>query len=120
VAGNATSSYMALLAFVLTYLIATVLWNLPLWVAACYGLVSLACFISYAIDKAAAVRQRQRISERALLLLGLAGGWPGAILAQQWLRHKSSKLSFRRWFWCSVALNVALFVWLARLQAGFF
>jgi len=50
----------------------------------------------------------------------LAGGWPGAILAQQWLRHKSSKLAFRRWFWCSVALNMALLIWLARLQAGFF
>jgi len=120
VAGNGASSYMALLAFVLIYLIATVLWNLTVWVAAAYTIASLACFLVYAIDKAAAVRQRQRVPERALLLLGLAGGWPGAILAQQWLRHKSSKLAFRRWFWCSVALNMALFIWLARLQAGFF
>ena len=111
---------MALLAFVLIYLIVSELWNLTLWVAAFYAIASAVCFIVYAIDKAAAVKQRQRISERALLLLGLAGGWPGAILAQQWLRHKSSKLSFRRWFWCSVALNVALLVWLAQLQAGFF
>jgi len=117
---NGASSYMALLAFVLIYLIATALWNLTFRVTTFYGVASLACFIVYAIDKAAAVRQRQRIPERALLLLGLAGGWPGAILAQQWLRHKSSKLAFRRWFWCSVALNVALFVWLAQLQAGFF
>ncbi|WP_296002412.1 DUF1294 domain-containing protein [Rugamonas sp.] len=109
-----------MLAFALIYLIATVLWGLSAWVAAAYGVASVACFIVYALDKSAAVRQRQRTPERALLLLGLAGGWPGAILAQQWLRHKSAKRSFRRWFWCSVALNVVLLLCLAQLSARYF
>lgn len=42
-----------------------------------------------------------------LLVLGLAGGWPGAILGQQCFRHKTQKQPFRTRFFISVALNVA-------------
>ena len=76
------------------------------WLAALYGVASLICFIAYAVDKSAAVHRRQRISERALLLLGLACGWPGGWLAQRWLRHKSSKTSFLIRFWLCATLNV--------------
>ncbi|WP_343729396.1 DUF1294 domain-containing protein [Duganella sp.] len=78
-----------------------------LWLASFYGVASAACFIAYAIDKSAAQQQRRRISERTLLLLGLCCGWPGGLLAQQWLRHKSSKTSFLIPFWLTVLLNVA-------------
>jgi len=43
-------------------------------------------------------------------LLGLAGGWPGAIVAQQVLRHKSNKVSFRSAFWVTVMLNALVFL----------
>ncbi|MEC5161128.1 MULTISPECIES: DUF1294 domain-containing protein [unclassified Janthinobacterium] len=82
-------------------------WGLPYWVAATYLFASALCFIAYAVDKSAAKAKRRRTPERTLLLLGLACGWPGAVLAQQWLRHKSSKASFRWKFWGTVALNVA-------------
>lgn len=78
-----------------------------LWLASLYGVASLACFIAYAIDKSAAIRQRRRISERTLLLLGLCCGWPGGLLAQRTLRHKSSKTSFLIKFWLTVLLNLA-------------
>lgn len=68
------------------------------------------CFVVYAIDKSAAVAGRWRVSERTLILLGLAGGWLGAIVAQQLLRHKSGKASFRSAFWGSVLLNVLAFI----------
>jgi len=42
-------------------------------------------------------------------LLALAGGWPGALLAQQLLRHKSTKVEFRKVFWGTVIINVAGF-----------
>jgi uncharacterized membrane protein YsdA (DUF1294 family) len=45
-----------------------------------------------------------------LILLGMFGGWPGAILAQQLLRHKTAKLSFRAVFWVSILINVFVFV----------
>ena len=48
-----------------------------------------------------------------LLSLGFVGGWPGAIVAQQVLRHKTAKRTFRIRFWLSVAANIASFAWLA-------
>jgi uncharacterized membrane protein YsdA (DUF1294 family) len=48
--------------------------------------------------------------ESNLHLLALAGGWPGALFAQQFLRHKSAKAEFRGTFWVTVVLNVTGFV----------
>lgn len=86
-----------------------------LWLASFYGVASVICFIAYAVDKSAAIHKRQRISERTLLLLGLACGWPGALLAQRWLRHKTIKTPFQIAYWCSVAANVAAAWWLCSL-----
>lgn len=77
--------------------------------------VSVWTFLMYAFDKAAAQRGAWRTPESTLHLLGLAGGWPGALLAQQLLRHKSSKPSFVAMFWVTVIANIAAFmVWHAR------
>lgn len=84
--------------------------------AALYAVASVACFIAYALDKSAARKGRRRTPERTLLLLGLAGGWPGALAAQQWLRHKSSKTSFLAMFWFTVVLNVAALLALTALS----
>lgn len=80
--------------------------NVAYAVAAMYLLASLACFAMYALDKSAARRGRRRTPESRLLLAGLAFGWPGGLLAQRWLRHKSSKPSFLAKFWCTVLLNI--------------
>lgn len=74
--------------------------------AALYLGLSLATFIVYAVDKAAAKRSKRRVPEKSLHLLALAGGWPGALMAQHFLRHKSSKQPFRLFFWLTVILNV--------------
>ncbi|WP_229256390.1 DUF1294 domain-containing protein [Duganella lactea] len=86
-----------------------------LWLASFYGVASVACFIAYAIDKSAAIAQRRRIAERTLLLMGLCCGWPGGLLAQRLLRHKTVKPSFQLAYWCSVAANVAGVWWLSTL-----
>ena len=41
--------------------------------------------------------------------LSLIGGWPGALIAQQVLRHKSRKEEFRFVFWLTVVINVGVF-----------
>jgi len=86
-----------------------------LFAAALYAVASAACFIAYALDKSAARQGRRRTPERTLLLLGLAGGWPGGLAAQRLLRHKSSKTSFLVKFWLTVIVNLALSI---ALQAG--
>jgi uncharacterized membrane protein YsdA (DUF1294 family) len=91
---------------------------LPLTCLFVYLLMSVLCFSAYAADKSAARRGQRRTPESRLLLLGFLGGWPGALLAQQTLRHKTRKQPFRTLFWCSVVANVSLLVVLARyLQA---
>jgi uncharacterized membrane protein YsdA (DUF1294 family)/cold shock CspA family protein len=80
-----------------------------------YLVLSSLTFMAYAIDKSAAVAGRWRTPEQTLHLLGLAGGWPGALLAQQWLRHKTAKPEFITTFWLTAGLNtVACLAW----QAG--
>ncbi len=103
----------SLLAFGLIYAAATLVWALPYAVAGVYGAASVACFIAYAFDKAAAKAGRWRTEEATLLTLGLMCGWPGAVLAQSWLRHKSQKASFRGQFWMTVVINIAAFIYLA-------
>ena len=110
--------YLSLLLFALLYLLATFFFHIPILVGLAYGVLSLSCFVAYAIDKSAAREGRWRTSERTLLLLGLLCGWPGAVLAQQWLRHKSSKRSFQVLFWISVAVNIAAFVYFSMHYAA--
>ncbi|WCM90742.1 DUF1294 domain-containing protein [Acidovorax sp. NCPPB 3576] len=76
------------------------------WLVALVG-VNLVTFAVYASDKAAARSGGWRTSEQRLHLLALLGGWPAAWWAQQWLRHKSSKASFRAVYWVTVVANCA-------------
>lgn len=108
-----TASLFAIPAFALLYLAVTLIWPVPRWVAGLYLAASVLCFVAYAADKSAAVAGRWRVAENTLIFLGLAGGWPGAIIAQQVLRHKSNKTAFRAVFWGSVMLNVAAFIGLS-------
>lgn len=85
---------------------------IPSIVLVVYAALSLVTFLAYALDKSAARSGSWRTSEGTLQLLGLAGGWPGALLAQQTLRHKSKKASFRLVFWSTVLMNCAALVWL--------
>jgi uncharacterized membrane protein YsdA (DUF1294 family)/cold shock CspA family protein len=105
-----TASYFAIPAFLLLYLFVAIVWGIPNWVAGLYLAASVVCFVVYAVDKSAAVAGRWRVSESTLIFLGLVGGWPGAIVAQQVSRHKSNKAAFRSAFWGSVVLNVLAFI----------
>lgn len=77
-----------------------------------YFSASAIAFCAYAIDKAAARNSRRRIRENTLHLLGLIGGWPGALLAQKMLHHKSRKNNFQAVFWTTVLLNCCTLGWI--------
>lgn len=105
-----TASLFVLPAFLLIYIVTSMLWRTSFWWTAAYVGLSLLTFLVYALDKTAAIKNRWRTSENTLHALALFGGWPGALLAQQILRHKSTKVEFRRVFWATVVLNVVAFV----------
>lgn len=96
--------------------------RLLLWL---YAGTSLLAFLLYWMDKRAALTDAWRTPENTLHLCALVGGWPGAVVAQQVLRHKTRKESFRAVFWATVVLNCAAVGWLlvapgaATLRAGF-
>lgn len=104
------ASLFALSAFLVFVAVVTVVGKVPGWVGGLYLGASLLCFVVYALDKSAAKAERWRVREFTLLTLGLFGGWPGAIVAQQFLRHKSRKASFRAKFWLTVIANVLGFI----------
>jgi uncharacterized membrane protein YsdA (DUF1294 family)/cold shock CspA family protein len=92
---------------------------LPLEVLVLYLGASLVSFFAYARDKRGARQRRWRTPESTLHLLGLAGGWPGALAAQRLLRHKSRKRPFQVLFWGSVLINVSFLVSLVRSSQHF-
>ncbi|HGS5633726.1 TPA: DUF1294 domain-containing protein [Vibrio parahaemolyticus] len=77
-----------------------------------YLILSTFTYLMFAWDKQAAQNGRWRTSENTLHFLSLIGGWPGALLAQFQLRHKSKKQPFKFMLWVMIALNVSCFVWL--------
>ena len=81
--------------------------NAALTIALIYLAASLITFIVYALDKSAAKAGKWRTPEKTLHILVLIGGWPGALLAQQKLRHKSQKQPFHTIFRLTVAINLA-------------
>ncbi len=76
-----------------------------------YIAMSFVTFMIYEFDKDAAQKGRWRFQETTLQLLALFCGWPGALLAQEKLRHKSKKSNFRIIFWFMVVINCAAYAW---------
>jgi uncharacterized membrane protein YsdA (DUF1294 family) len=91
---------------------------LPLPVVAWYALASGITFLFYAADKSAAMRRQPRTRERTLHCCAVAGGWPGAALAQGLLRHKTRKQPFRTVFMITALLNCALLALALYLGSG--
>lgn len=101
---------LAIPAFVGLCVYVSQIWGVKPVVLVVYAVASVVAFFAYAFDKAAAVRGSWRTPESTLHLISVAGGWPGALLAQQLLRHKSTKPGFVVMFWITAAVNVGVFV----------
>ena len=86
--------------------------KLPFVVLIAYLIGSCVAYLTYVFDKASALKGQWRTPESTLHVFSLVGGWPGAMLAQRTLRHKTQKQSFQRTFWATVVLNCAALVWL--------
>lgn len=98
---------LAALIFLGLIVVAALAGRIPWPLAGLYLAMSTISVAAYAIDKRAARRQRRRTPESTLHTLAICGGWPGAVLAQEALRHKTRKTAFRRLFWLTVVVNLA-------------
>ncbi|MGB5829764.1 MAG: DUF1294 domain-containing protein [Pseudomonas mandelii] len=83
---------------------------------AAYGIVSVLAFFLYWSDKRKARADSWRTPENVLHAVELAGGWPGALLAQQVIRHKTRKVSFQLVFWLIVLMHQVF--WIDQLFLG--
>lgn len=88
-----------------------VLHQVPVVLLAAYGLLSGVAFLAYGADKCAAERGRRRTSESTLHTIALVGGWPGALVARRFFRHKTIKQPFRTVFWATVVANCVALAW---------
>ncbi len=84
----------------------------PLLVLLIFIIASSLTYLIYAKDKRAAQNGEWRTSENTLHLFSLLCGWPGAIIAQKRLRHKTKKTSFLLMFWLTLFINMGVFSWL--------
>ena len=99
------ASFYALLA------ILALLDKMPVTLLAVSGALSVVTFLVYGQDKSAAKQDRWRTSESTLHVLALSGGWPGALIAQRFFRHKTKKQPFRAIFWFTVIANGVALAW---------
>lgn len=67
------------------------LWAMYLLLVLGLGLVT---FVTYGWDKYKSKRDGWRTPEKTLHWMALGGGWLGAILGQQYFRHKTRKRPF--------------------------
>ena len=86
--------------------------KLPFVVLITYIITSCVAYLAYVFDKAASLKGQWRTPESTLHFFSLIGGWPGAMLAQRTLRHKTQKQSFQVVYWTTVILNCLGFGWL--------
>ena len=72
------------------------------------AVINLVTLLVYWHDKSSARDNRWRTSETTLHALALLGGWPAALAAQRFLRHKTAKTSFQVVFVATVLLNCSV------------
>lgn len=97
--------------FLLSIIVALLIGVVPALLPLVYVGFSCASYVMYSQDKTAALRAMRRTPEARLHFVDLLGGWPGALVAQQRLPHKTLKASFQSVFWCTVAANIVVAGW---------
>lgn len=108
--------YWLMVAYAVFLLALVITGLLPAWFFAVPVLMGVVTYTYYMMDKTAAKQGTWRVQESTLHLLSLLGGWCGALIAQQSLRHKTVKADFKRVFWITVGINWLLVVLLSTLN----
>ena len=111
-ASSAVAVALAVMALFMALLVAlVVLDDQSVLLLAAYGALSAMTLVVYRADKSAAEQGAWRTPESTLHAMALLGGWPGALVARQLFRHKTTKQPFTAIFWLTVVANLAALVW---------
>ena len=77
-----------------------------------FAAISLAAVIATFIDKRAAKRNSQRISERTLILLSILGGSAAMFIMMNLIRHKTKHIKFMVGIPIILAFQIAIAVFI--------
>ena len=77
-------------------------------------MINIAAFCMYGIDKSAAIKQKQRIPNRVLLLTAAFGGSLGALAGMYTFRHKTKKWYYTVTVPAMLIIQIAAAVWLLK------
>ncbi|NNG81033.1 DUF1294 domain-containing protein [Acinetobacter sp. ANC 5378] len=103
---------IACVGYILALAVFTLLGMLSGMVLLFISIINALTYWMYAQDKEAALLGNRRVPEQTLHILSFLGGWPTAWLAQEKMRHKTQKQPFRKIYFCTIALNILLILWL--------
>lgn len=73
---------------------------------------NLVVFITYGLDKKLARKRKQRISEKALLLLAFFGGGIGAYFGMFYFRHKTKHWKFKILVPLMIIMQIGVFYYI--------
>lgn len=77
----------------------------------CYLTLSILTMFLYGLDKANAAMRKWRVPEVYFYILELMGGWPGALIAQNDLRHKTRQTVYLMILRGIIALHLSAWVY---------
>lgn len=80
--------------------------NLVLGIVIYYVLVNIVLFGLFFVDKRKAIKNKWRISERTLLVVGLLGGGVGGLASMKLTHHKTRKTYFYVVYVCGIVIHV--------------
>lgn len=89
------------------------LWQHPIWILVIYlVIINLVLFVTMAVDKQKAKRDKRRVPEATLFLMALIGGSIGGIAGMYCFRHKTKHMSFVIGFPAILILELALVIFI--------
>ena len=89
------------------------IWQHPVWILVIWlVLINFVLFLTMAIDKAKAKRDKRRVPEATLFLMALLGGSIGGIAGMYCFRHKTKHMSFVIGFPAILVLELALVIFI--------
>ena len=89
------------------------IWQHPIWILVIWlVMINFVLFLTMAIDKAKAKRDKRRVPEATLFLMALLGGSIGGIAGMYCFRHKTKHWYFVWGMPAILILQIAAFIWL--------